>query len=281
MAIGIQGHRGARGNIPENTFSSFEFALDCMVDSIETDLHLTADHMVVLCHDSQLPGHSIPIHKIHGTCLEKLATAGECRHDLFPLQTKSTGDLTRRFCQRKGIHPWIIPTLGDMLDFLNSYTGEEGAQAGKSSQARKQAQTTQLDLEIKQLPFRACDIKTMLKEISQVVAEHGWGHKIAIRSFDHLIASRARAAFPEIPIGLLFDSTLVQDMTGCMEKAGANYICPRWDTVNKHLVEEMHQHSYRVIPWTANQVWEWDYLISLGVDGITTDYPKQLFQRLK
>ena len=51
MQLHLQGHRGARGNRPENTFSSIEFAIDCLVDSIETDLHLCADEQVVLFHD--------------------------------------------------------------------------------------------------------------------------------------------------------------------------------------------------------------------------------------
>src|SRR5207302_3725900 len=47
----LQGHRGARGLKPENTLPSFEAALDAGVTSIETDLHLTSDGAIVLCHD--------------------------------------------------------------------------------------------------------------------------------------------------------------------------------------------------------------------------------------
>src|SRR5271169_155556 len=50
-----QGHRGARGLRPENTLPSFEAALDVGVDAIETDLLLTRDAVVVLCHDPLLP----------------------------------------------------------------------------------------------------------------------------------------------------------------------------------------------------------------------------------
>lgn len=280
MAIEIQGHRGARGNIPENTFSSFEFALDAMVDSIETDLHLTADHLLILCHDSQLPGYFIPIHSIRGACLQKIVDAGNCNLELFPDQSRSKGNLTRLFCQKRGIQPWKLPEMGEMLEFLNAYMGVEGEQAGKSFQARENARTLHLDLEIKQLPFRKCDSKSLLGEISRLAQQHDWTERISIRSFDHQIAGQAREAFPGIPIGLLFDGTVVQDMTFCMKNARANYICPRWDTVDRNLVEEMHKNGFKVIPWTANQALEWEYLISLGVDGITTDYPKQLRQWL-
>src|SRR5262249_13125336 len=46
----LQGHRGARGLRPENTLPSFEAAFDQRVPTVETDLHLTRDGVVVLCH---------------------------------------------------------------------------------------------------------------------------------------------------------------------------------------------------------------------------------------
>src|ERR1700676_374017 len=49
--IDLQGHRGARGLRPENTLPSFEAAFDVGVTSVETDLHLTRDNVVVLSHD--------------------------------------------------------------------------------------------------------------------------------------------------------------------------------------------------------------------------------------
>ena len=54
--IDLQGHRGARGLRPENTLPSFEAAFDSGVTSVETDLHLTRDNVVVLTHDPFLTG---------------------------------------------------------------------------------------------------------------------------------------------------------------------------------------------------------------------------------
>src|SRR3954463_7881973 len=50
----VQGHRGARGLRPENTLPSFEAALDAGANSLETDVHLTADGIPVLIHDPPL-----------------------------------------------------------------------------------------------------------------------------------------------------------------------------------------------------------------------------------
>src|SRR5262249_38224886 len=50
----LQGHRGARGLKPENTLPSFEMAFDVGVSSVETDLQLTSDDMLVLFHDEAI-----------------------------------------------------------------------------------------------------------------------------------------------------------------------------------------------------------------------------------
>src|SRR5260370_38486780 len=52
----LQGHRGARGLRPENTLPSFEAAFDAGVTTVETDLHLTRDGVVVLSHEAFLTG---------------------------------------------------------------------------------------------------------------------------------------------------------------------------------------------------------------------------------
>lgn len=51
-AIGITAHRGDSANYPENTLAAFQSALNSGVDWIETDVYKTADHQLVLIHDS-------------------------------------------------------------------------------------------------------------------------------------------------------------------------------------------------------------------------------------
>ena len=45
------GHRGAKGYEPENTFVSFQKALDMQVDGIELDVHLSSDSEIIVIHD--------------------------------------------------------------------------------------------------------------------------------------------------------------------------------------------------------------------------------------
>jgi glycerophosphoryl diester phosphodiesterase len=45
------GHRGAKGHAPENTFASFNRAVELGADVVELDVHLTRDGQVVVIHD--------------------------------------------------------------------------------------------------------------------------------------------------------------------------------------------------------------------------------------
>lgn len=50
----IIAHRGASAYVPENTLAAFQLADDTGVTEIETDVQITTDGVVVLCHDRTL-----------------------------------------------------------------------------------------------------------------------------------------------------------------------------------------------------------------------------------
>ena len=50
----LQGHRGARGLMPENTLPAFAKALEIGVTTLELDSNITRDGIVVISHDSVL-----------------------------------------------------------------------------------------------------------------------------------------------------------------------------------------------------------------------------------
>src|SRR5262245_17195908 len=59
VAFDLQGHRGARGLAPENTLAAFTMALSIGVTTLELDLAMTSDGILVVSHDSRLnPDHT-------------------------------------------------------------------------------------------------------------------------------------------------------------------------------------------------------------------------------
>ena len=81
----LQGHRGARGLRLENTLPSFEIALDLGVTSVETDLHLSQDRHVILCHDPILPGGAL-VAALPLADLRRVIVAGNSGPGRFPQQ---------------------------------------------------------------------------------------------------------------------------------------------------------------------------------------------------
>ena len=49
--VRVYAHRGASRELPENTMAAFRRALELGADALETDLHATADGVLVTSHD--------------------------------------------------------------------------------------------------------------------------------------------------------------------------------------------------------------------------------------
>src|SRR5689334_10364742 len=47
----LYAHRGASAERPENTLPAFERAVECGVDALEMDVHLTSDGQFIVSHD--------------------------------------------------------------------------------------------------------------------------------------------------------------------------------------------------------------------------------------
>ncbi len=52
--VTLTGHRGWRAKYPENTMIGFREVLKLDIDGIETDVHMTKDYRIVVCHDMNL-----------------------------------------------------------------------------------------------------------------------------------------------------------------------------------------------------------------------------------
>lgn len=80
------GHRGFKAIAPENTMAAFRAAVDAGVEAIETDLHLTRDGVVVLCHDETLQrcyGNKAKVRDLDWSDISELRTLRE-PHEPMP-----------------------------------------------------------------------------------------------------------------------------------------------------------------------------------------------------
>lgn len=103
--------------------------------------------------------------------------------------------------------------------------------------------------------------------------------KCAIHSFDHGVIERAARIAPAIRRGILFDD-YPADVEQSMHAASAIDVWPRWNVIDKPLVDRVHAVGGRVIAWTVNTTQAAEGLVALGVDGLCGDDVRLLPSRV-
>src|SRR4029077_1397344 len=118
-AFDSQGHRGARGLAPENTLAAFGTALRIGVTTLELDLAMTKDDVLVVSHDRRLnPDHTRgPDGKFldaEGPAIRSLTLAEAKRYDVGRLKPGTA--YAAAFPEQRGIDGLRIPTLAVVSD---------------------------------------------------------------------------------------------------------------------------------------------------------------------
>jgi glycerophosphoryl diester phosphodiesterase len=289
----LQGHRGARGLRPENTLPSFEAALDAGASAIETDLHLTRDGVVVLCHDPFLGGCCSMPAELIGAPVSRLSLAdlrrGRADRNPDPRrfgdQQNGTTPLAALYGEKHGLDPYAIPTLEDLFRFSEAYATDLGRQAGKSDEQRRRAAGLRFDLELKRVPFFPEAINDgfdghspgRLEQLMlEVVLATGVLARTTVRSFDHRCVRVLTQLEPGLAGAVLVADTAPLDPGDLARRAGAGLYCPSYAFVDDDLVRRAHAVGVRVVPYTVNDPAHWVRLLDARVDGLTTDYPDRL-----
>jgi glycerophosphoryl diester phosphodiesterase len=278
--VEVQGHRGARGLIAENTLPSFEIALDVGVDSIETDVHLTRDGVPVLFHDAALTAQLCPLQPIPANPLIRALTLDELRQ--FHIGPAATAPpVAQRFATQQGLDPFGIPTLSEFFAFVSAYADAPD----KSDRQRERARRLWFDLEMKRIPFHPETIgdgftgsaPALLEiQVAEAIRRADMVERTRVRSFDHRSVLVLRQLEPRLAAGLLIYHTAPAHIGKLLDAFGADLYCPDYHFVDAEITLQVHDRGKRIIPYTVNEPRDWQRLIDMDVDGITTDYPDRL-----
>lgn len=297
----LQVHRGGLGLVTEGTLQAFANALELGVSTLELDTQVTADGYVVVTHDRQVLPHR---------CLDTApATADDPQ---FPYVGKYIKDLNwsqvrTLDCgsQRASAHAsqQTVPgarlvLLSEVLDLVK----------------RHRAFDVMLNIETKVeagAPEETAPREVFVQTVIDEIYRHDMQNQVSIQSFDWGALMRVRELAPELPIIALSNaqSFLQCGMPGaspwtggidmddfdCNLPAaaasfGADAISPVHGLPQNASVTDANYQAFttpemvtqaqslglRVIPWTINDTATMAHLISIGVDGIITDYPDRL-----
>ena len=110
--------------------------------------------------------------------------------------------------------------------------------------------------------------KDLLNEKNILVSSFDW---------DELLILRSKSQ--KIPVGVLIDGNplLATKFAG---KVNALSINSNYKFLNKKNADLIKSMGYKLYPYTVNDEYEMKKLISIGVDGIITDYPDKLINIL-
>jgi glycerophosphoryl diester phosphodiesterase len=286
----LEGHRGARGLQPENTLPAFETALDLGVDTLELDLHLSADGALVIWHDDfvtpekcrlDASGDNPPPDPDDPAVTETdLRISHLTLEQLKQYRCDRNPDPQKFPDQNNGGTPlagddYRLATLDELFDFVDRYAASEE----KGEAQRNQAARVQFNVETKRKQdpdaigddFDGVTPGAFEIAIVALIEERGLVDRTIIQSFDHRSLWAAHTLNEDIRLAAL-TSKRPPDLDEYAAK-GAAIWSPRYKDVTPDRVQKAHDLGLLVIPWTVDDLNTAQTLIDLGVDGLITDRP--------
>lgn len=289
----LQGHRGARGLMPENSLPAFEKALALGVTTLELDTVMTADGVVVVHHDRRLApprtrdAAGAWIAEDDPPAILSLTAAELAAYDIGSARPGSR--VAERYPAQARLDGLRIPALAAVLARAEAISG--GA--------------IRYNIETKvspEKPEESADPEVFAKALVAVLKDAGVTGRAAVQSFDWRTLQIVQQEAPEIATvyltaeqdwldnlgrgdpapspwlgGLDIDwaeFTLPQAIT----RAGGAVWSPYYRDLTEADLKEAQKLGLRVVVWTVNDPADMASLIDLGVDGIITDYPDRARQ---
>ncbi|MDU3184899.1 MAG: glycerophosphodiester phosphodiesterase family protein [Staphylococcus epidermidis] len=100
------------------------------------------------------------------------------------------------------------------------------------------------------------------------------------RSFDFDCVKKLSAMNLDYELGLLISKKKYWHKLPNFKKIAkvADYANPNYQIVSKKFMQLAHEEELKVLPYTVNKLKESQKLIDIGVDGIISDVPEDLFE---
>lgn len=286
LAFDLQGHRGARGLLPENTLPAFERALALGVTTLELDIAITRDGVLVIHHDTTLNPDTT-----RDASGEWLAQRGPALHSLTwaQLQAYDVGrlkpgsDYGRRYPAQQSMDGTRIPRLADLFDLVKRSGNDK----------------VRFAIETKLTPDRPEETpepEPFAQAVVEEIRKAGMARRSSILSFDWRTLQVVQRIAPEIPTVYLsaqqrwLDNIAADRSEGSrwtaglqfrehgsvprmIRAAGGAYWSVYFGDLDAEKVKEARSLGLKVLVWTVNDPAIMTRVIDYGVDGLITDRP--------
>ena len=265
--IDFQGHRGCRGTMPENTLPGFLRALDIGVQTLEMDVVITKDNLVICSHEpwfsheisqkkdgSEILESEEKSHKIYGMTFRETQSydVGLKEHPRFPDQEKM---------------PITKPLLSEVILEADKYAKLTNRPLPYYNIETKSLPET--DNIYHPTPEIFCDL------LLEVIFDNNVSERCIIQSFDVRTLQYIHKEHPEIKLALLIENKLSAEENLNILGFTPDIYSPEFVLVTDNLVAFCHERNIKLIPWTVNESSTMKKLISMGVDGLISDFPEK------
>lgn len=293
--IHIQGHRGARGELPENTLEGFKSALSTGAQALELDILVTRDGHIVVTHNQTL--HTDTTRNAAGDWITA-DTLNVRELTLKELQSFDIGrsrngsDYQKRFNTQRTLESAVIPTLQNVFDLMN----------------RPENLAVWLSIEVKSDPLnpgKTAPIPELVQQLWASIFNSGMERRVSVQSFDWNVCLEFQQAAPSIATSYLTSVGPVGENTGnniypgspwmgpfanalsdsslpeVILEVGGKIWAPYFGNLTKKDVDVARDIGLITVAWTVNEISDFDRMIGLGVDCIITDYPLRACKHLR
>lgn len=229
-------HRGFSGKYPENTMIAFKKAVEIGSDGIETDVHMTKDGAIVICHDEKLDR----------------TTNGQGFIKDFTYDEIKKLDAGLKFGERfKGE---AIPDIDEFLDYVKD-------------------KNILVNIELKNDMIH---YKNLEEKVVEKIYEYGMKDKVILSSFNHYAMVKVKDIDSSIKTGLLYEAVIykAEEYAKMVGADALHPYFPA--VMDKTVVDNIKKQGIAINTYTVNEEKDMEKLIQLGIDGIITNYPDVL-----
>ena len=267
--IDWQGHRGARGLMPENTIPAFIEALK-YVRTLELDICVSKDEQVIVSHE---PWFSATITtKPNGQPMteeeEKTLQIYQMTYEeIKKYDVGSRGN--PRFPDQKQMQAHK-PSFMDMVSNVELYC------------EKKMLRKPNYNIEIKSQPDYYDSLTPAPKAYVQFLLDEidllDIKSRVNLQSFDVNILNEIHRQDSSMKVAYLIEEPGNLEQQLALLDFKPDIYSPYYMLLNEDLIQKLHDQDIRVIPWTVNEPEVMKRLVKSGVDGIITDYPNMIPQ---
>jgi glycerophosphoryl diester phosphodiesterase len=235
----IIGHRGAAAYEVENTLPSFKAALEQGADGLELDVHFSSDGKIVVFHDFSL---------------KSLTGAPGFIYE------KSLEELKMMTCTSHG-KSGVIPTLEEVLELIVEFQ-------------TKSSKEILLNVEFKAGSDHYPGIEEKTLDLCHKYLK---SHQLIFSSFDHYALQTLRNISPDLRLGILTASAIV-DPWLYVDHLKADFYHPHYLTLSDRELIRIREHKLQIISYTINDLEIGKKLMAQGVYAIITDMPDKMLK---